>query len=141
MGETRRATVFFVCARRGILSLFFCMWLLLAQRMVIEFALDVLYFPLWWFTGGAKDAFKFCVHLFRLGNAQFAPGLWLKNIFVPMFGQNDWQGRLVSFFVRLGNVIFRSMILLVWLVVVVILYALWFAFPIFVTWMLLTSLV
>jgi hypothetical protein len=35
---------------------------------------------------------------FCLGNAQFAPGLWFLNIFVPMFGQYDWQGRSGEFF-------------------------------------------
>jgi len=28
--------------------------------------------------------------------------VWLKNLFAPMFGQTDWQGRLISFFMRLA---------------------------------------
>jgi len=112
------------------------MWLLIFQRMVIEFFLDVFYFPVWWYTKGAKRVFFGCVHMVQDANARMAPGLWLKNIFVPMFGQYDWQGRIVSFLVRLANVIVRGIGLFLWLWVVVLLFFLWVVFPIFVLYML-----
>lgn len=43
-----------------------------------------------------------------------AVGVWVKNLFVPMFGQRDWQSRIISIFVRLGNIVFRSIALAVW---------------------------
>ncbi|KKW41352.1 MAG: hypothetical protein UY92_C0022G0002 [Candidatus Magasanikbacteria bacterium GW2011_GWA2_56_11] len=116
------------------------MWLLVFQRIVVEFILDILYFPLWWYTGGAKHALLFGVDLIKDGNSHLAPGLWLKNIFVPMFGQYDWQGRLVSFFMRVVNIIGRSIGLLIWFLVVVMIFILWLIFPLVVGYMLVASL-
>lgn len=108
--------------------------------MLIEFVLDLLYFPIWWYTGGVKRAGLFCIRFLKSGNVRFAPGLWLKNIFVPMYGQYDLQGRLVSIFMRLANVIGRSIALFFWLLISVFLFLLWLAFPIFVVYMLLVTL-
>jgi hypothetical protein len=116
------------------------MWILVLQRMVLEFLLDIVYFPMWWYTGGAKHAFLFCVGLFKEANSFLAPGLWLKNIFVPMFGQYDWQGRIMSFFMRVVNVIFRAIALIVWSFGICVLFFVWFAFPVFVVYMLVLSL-
>ncbi|MBI5221917.1 MAG: hypothetical protein HY980_00235 [Candidatus Magasanikbacteria bacterium] len=111
------------------------MWVLVFQRMLLEFFLDLIYFPLWWYTGGAKKALIFCYHLIQDANQTLAPGLWLRNIFVPMFGQTDWQGRLLSVFMRIMNVIVRAIAMGVWLAVVAVIFSLWLAFPIFVVYM------
>ena len=116
------------------------MWILVIQRMLLELVLDVVYFPLWWYTAGAKKVLISCLYLWQDANIQMAPGLWLKNIFVPMFGQHDWQGRLMSFFIRFFNVIFRAIGLLIWTIVVTILFVLWIIFPVFVVYMLSKSL-
>ncbi len=116
------------------------MWILVFQRILLDFILDLLYFPLWWYTGGAKRAIVGCYNLWQDANQYMAPGLWLKNIFVPMFGQRDWQGRLMSFFIRLFNVIFRAICLLIWTGVVAVLFLLWIIFPVFVAFMFLKSL-
>ena len=116
------------------------MWILVFQRILLDFLLDILYFPLWWYTGGAKHALIFCYNLWQDTNQYLAPWLWLKNIFVPMFGQHDWQGRLMSFFIRFFNVIFRAIGLLIWTAVVALLFALWMLFPLFVVYMLSKSL-
>lgn len=39
--------------------------------------------------------------------------VWIKNIFVPMFGMHDWQSRLISFFMRVVQIIGRSIALLI----------------------------
>lgn len=115
------------------------MWLLILQRLSLEFLFDFLYAPVWWYTRGLKRAAQFAARLVALGNEQFAPGLWLLNIFVPMFGQYDWQGRLVSFFVRLGNVIIRSILLIIWIIFSLVVLLLWIFIPIFVVYTLVYS--
>lgn len=112
------------------------MWILVLQRMFLEFFFDLLYFPLWWYTGGVKRAGLFCYYLIQDGNAQFVPFLWIKNIFVPMYGQRDIQGFLMSVFVRFWNVIFRSIFLLLWMLVVLFLFLVYLALPVFVVYML-----
>lgn len=106
------------------------MWLLVIQQLLIEAALDVVYLPVWWYTKGTKRVGMGCVNWVRSMNAQTAPGLWLKNLFVPMYGLYDWQGRLVSFFMRLVNVIGRSIWLLIGTACIAALFLLWFIFPI-----------
>lgn len=117
------------------------MWIFVLQRLTLEFLFDFFYFPLWWYTGGAKQAVKYCFGLLQDANMFLAPGLWLKNIFVPMFGQTDWQGRIMSFFMRLVNILFRSLGLFISLVVVLLLFTIWLALPVFVFYMLYLSLV
>lgn len=116
------------------------MWILVAQRIIVEFVLDILLFPIWWYTGGARHALMFCVRMVKEVNVLLAPGLWLKNITVPMFGQYDIQGRIVSFFMRLANVIVRSIGLFIWVVIMVCVFFLWLLFPVFVSYMLFLSL-
>lgn len=80
-----------------------------------------------------------CIDLVKDGNENFSPGLWLKNIFVPMFGQTDWQGRIMSFFMRLVNVIGRSIALFIWIFIIFCLFFLWVLFPLFVLFQTLQS--
>lgn len=108
------------------------MWILILQRLAIEAILDVLYFPIWWYTGGVWHALMFCLDMLKEGNRNFAPGVWLRNIFVPMYGQYDWQGRIISFIMRLAQIIGRTFALLVWLVVCLIFFLIWLALPLVV---------
>jgi len=117
------------------------MFLILLQRMLLELLWDIVYFPIWWYSDGARRALLFCVALVRDVNAMLAPGLWLKNIFVPMFGQSDFQGRLVSFMMRFFNFIFRSIGLFIWLFLVVVLFFIWILLPMFVIFMFVDSFI
>jgi len=116
------------------------MWVLVGQRILFDLLFDFVYFPLWWYTAGAKHAFLFSLQLLKNGNLYLAPGLWLRNIFVPMFGQHDLQGRLVSFFMRLVNVFGRSIALLVWLVFCILVFCFWLELPVAVVYMFIQSL-
>ncbi len=118
----------------------FYMFLLVLQRLFIEFVFDVLYFPLWWYGPGLFRVLRFAIELFKDGNRSLAPALWLKNIFVPMFGQTDIGGRLMSIFMRFVNVIGRSTALFVWLIGVALIIIVWLAVPVFISVMLARSL-
>jgi hypothetical protein len=69
------------------------------------------------------------VDLFKNGNRFLAPGLWLRNIFVPMYGQYDFQGRMISFFMRFINFVGRSVALCFWVGVCLFLFMVWLVFP------------
>lgn len=115
-------------------------WVLIVQRILLDLVLHVFLFPLWWYTSGAKKVLFGCMNLIQHANRQFAPGLWAKNLFVPMFGQRDWQGRIMSFFMRLVNIIFRSLILALWTFFVSLLFLLWILIPFLITSMIVVSL-
>lgn len=111
------------------------MWVLILQRMAIDFLLHIVYFPLWWYTVGVKKAGIYCLDLLLAGNEYLAPDVWIRNIFVPMFGQTDWQGRLVSFFIRFVNIILRAVAFILWAGVVVAIFAIWLVWPLFVVYL------
>ncbi|HSR88895.1 MAG TPA: hypothetical protein VLK22_00655 [Candidatus Udaeobacter sp.] len=106
--------------------------ILVLQRLLIETVLDVIYFPIWWYTKGAAHALRWCFNLLKTGNENLAPGLWLANLFVPMFGQFDIQGRIVSFFMRLVQILARTVALAVWLTLCLVLFLVWLALPVLV---------
>jgi hypothetical protein len=94
----------------------------------------VLYFPIWWYSRGFISVLKKATRSV-IGQYEFAGvGVWLKNLFIPMFGQYDWEGRLISFFVRLVQIFFRSIFLLIWVVFIVCLVILWLAAPLYVVY-------
>ncbi|MBI2990227.1 MAG: hypothetical protein HYY51_03520 [Candidatus Magasanikbacteria bacterium] len=116
------------------------MFLLALRRLAFDVLIDFFRFPVWWFGGGLKRSFLFCLDLFKVANAYLAPGLWLANIFVPMYGQRDIQGRITSFFVRLVNVIFRSLLLFCWALLCLSIFVLWIFILPFVCYMFIISL-
>lgn len=108
------------------------MGIIVLQRLLLDALLDLVYFPVWWFTAGAKHVLLWCIQLVVKGNRTLAPGLWLINIFVPMYGQYDWQGRIVSFFMRLIQVVFRSLALVFWILFCLSLFFGWLSLPILI---------
>ncbi|MBT3817577.1 MAG: hypothetical protein HOE80_04095 [Candidatus Magasanikbacteria bacterium] len=116
------------------------MFLLIAQRLLLTAFLDVVYFPFWWYTSGVVHVWKWTLRVVAEGNATFAPGVWLKNLFVPMFGQYDFQGRLVSFFMRVMNVIIRTIFLTIWMVLAMIPLISWFVLPVVVSYFFIRSI-
>ena len=115
------------------------MWIVIVQQIALDFLLHMVYFPVWWYTDGLKRAGIYCINLLQSGNEILAPGLWLQNLFVPMFGQNDWQGRIVSVVMRFINVIARGAVLLMYAAAVSVIFVLWLLWPPFVLYMLFAS--
>lgn len=97
---------------------------------------SIVAFPFWWFTGGMIIAIRVWWKSIVDQYQSLALGVWIKNIFVPMFGQYDWEGRLISFFVRIIQIIFRSLILVVWVCIVTIVLLIWFCAPLYVVYQL-----
>lgn len=92
--------------------------------------LDVLRFPLWWYSHGALDVFRWAWRALQAHEAAIGVRIWIKNLFVPMYGQYDWQGRLISFLFRVLLSFVRVAWLLVWVGIIVALVTLYLAWPI-----------
>ncbi len=108
------------------------MYALAFQRLIIEALVDIFYFPIWWYSFGAVKAGEWCFGLFKEGNMRLAPGIWLANIFVPMFGQYDWQGRFISLIMRTVQVVFRSVALFAWGFICFALFIIWLILPLLI---------
>ena len=90
--------------------------------------LDVFRFPLWWYTSGMLMMFRWFVHAMRAREERTGFLLWARNLFVPMYGQRDWQGKAISFFFRFIFLFFRFLAMFCWALVyvlIVLLYVLW----------------
>lgn len=88
-----------------------------AYSVVQNAGKDVIFFPIWWYTKGIVYVLEKITYSARRQSALLAIDLWVKNIFVPMYGQRDWQGRIISFFIRLLQIVARSVAYGAWLMV------------------------
>jgi len=116
------------------------MWVLLLQRLALDAIIDIAYFPFWWYTAGFMRVLNGAKNWIAAANMNMAPGLWLRNLFVPMFGQTDVQGRIMSVFMRFANVIGRSIGLLIWILIVLFFLMVWLSFPLFVLYMMIRAI-
>ncbi len=105
-------------------------FLVFSGKIIAGIIGELLYFPIWWYSVGlwrlAKNLYGFWIGQER----SLGFSVWLKNIFVPMYGQYDLTGRLISFFVRLVQIIVRGVVLLFWLAIVISVFIFWLALPV-----------
>lgn len=109
-------------------------FILYTGKIVAELIRDVIYFPLWWYSRGLFNLLLGVKNFLADKQKALALLVWLKNIFRPMYAQDDLAGTLISFFVRLVQIIFRSALLLFWLVLVVLVVAAWLILPLLVVY-------
>lgn len=90
----------------------------------------VLFWPLWWYTVGLKQMLTALANNILQEEQRLGVLLWWRNLFVPMFGQYDWQGRLISFIMRLLVGVIRTLLLLLWFALSLLVVFAWiFALP------------
>ena len=98
-------------------------------KIIISIILEIVYFPIWWYSVGFYRLLKNTWNLFCNQEKSLGFLVWAKNILVPMYGQIDWAGRLISFLVRLVQVICRGFVLFVWLLVCLVIIIFWLVLP------------
>ena len=99
-------------------------------KIILQILGEILYFPVWWYSVGFVRAAKSVFRFWKAQEESLGFRVWLKNIFVPMYGQRDIASRIISFVMRLVQIIFRGIVLLLWLVLVILALIFWLAFPI-----------
>ena len=102
------------------------------QFIVRDLIGELLYWPVWWYTRGLFNVLKFWAREIKDQEQRLGLRIWVKNIFTPMFGQYDWEGRLISFFMRVIQIIVRSIALFIWSVMVSFFVVLWVTLPLIV---------
>lgn len=100
--------------------------------VLVDLIGDVLYFPVWWYNEGLKKTAKFCLNQIRDMEKSLALRVWLANFFVPMYGQYDWQGRIISVFMRFIQIIYRILVIIFWSILIVLLFLIYLILPFFV---------
>jgi len=69
---------------------------------------SVLRFPLWWYGDGIVHLVGWMAGKLAFRWKSYGFVIWMQNLFVPMYGQYDWAGRLVSFVMRIVVLIGRA---------------------------------
>lgn len=109
-------------------------------KITSELFWDIVKFPLWWYSRGLLKMVLRMRGFLRDKERSLAFFVWLKNIFRPMYGQNDIAGFLISFLVRSVQVVFRGVILSFWLLISLSMVLIWIALPFFVIYQLILQL-
>lgn len=108
--------------------------LLYSAKILVEIIRDVVYFPFWWYTRGLFMFAQKTITFLQTKEKSLGLFVWMKNIFTPMYGQNDWQGVLISILVRIVQIIFRSIVMIIFTVIAVFVFMLWIFVPIFIVY-------
>ena len=101
-----------------------------SNNFVLDWGLEIIYFPFWWYSFGLLRVFKFSGKFLKERENRVGFLLWLSNIFVPMYGQYDLAGRFTSFIVRFVQVIFRGIFMSFFALISFLFVLIWIFLPI-----------
>jgi hypothetical protein len=99
------------------------------SKIVIDLIGEIIYFPAWWYSRGLVNTAKYLLKFISDKEKSWGLFLWAKNIFRPMYAQRDWQGVLISVFMRIIQIIIRSIIMLFWCLVAIMIFIFWLILP------------
>lgn len=91
---------------------------------------EVIRFPVWWYTSGVVHTVRSLFDVWEGYGRSLAIGVWMKNILVPMYGQYSIQGRIISVFMRLVQIFFRGIALVVCGFVLAVVFGFYIAIPV-----------
>lgn len=104
----------------------------LIYSVIAREILMMIYFPLWWYTRGIAWYVHEAAHVIGVSDVRFGFSIWIRNVFTPMYGQRDIVGRIISFFARVFNSIFRGFGLLIVVLVMIGGLGVWLIAPVFI---------
>lgn len=102
------------------------------KLLFLDIIWDIVYFPIWWYSQGLLQTIKWAG--LKIVNLERTLGLdiWLINLFRPMYGQGDLIGKLISFLMRVVQIVFRGMILILGSVCFLLLALVWLIAPLII---------
>ena len=115
--------------------------LIVSTKLISQILWDFLYFPIWWYSVGWFRFGKFLYNFLAWQQASLGFWVWVKNIFVPMYGQSDFAGRLISFLMRSVQIVFRGFVLLIIFIIVLSLFVVWPLIPVAIVYSIIYQLI
>jgi hypothetical protein len=109
-------------------------------EIVFGLARDLIFFPVWWYTRGFVELAKWIGSFWADSLKGLNLAVWLKNIFVPMYGQRDFAGIAISIFMRIVQIILRSIGFACLLLLGFAVMLLWLALPVLILWQIIFQL-
>ena len=114
-------------------------FVLSVKFVFIDLIGDIIFFPIWWYTVGMVKSFLFFWRKLAGLERYLGVSIWIKNIFQPMYGQRDWQSMIISFFMRLIQIVVRSIALLIWAIILLTVFIFWLIVPILLIYKIIIS--
>lgn len=102
---------------------------LAARYFFVDLVGGVIAFPIWWYTRGTLHTLAWARDSVRDSARALALGVWVRNLFVPMYGERGAEGRIISFFIRAAMIVLRGLAVGIWALIVGILVALYLVVP------------
>lgn len=103
-------------------------------KIITDFFVSLFFFPLWWYTKGLVKIVKGLISYLKEREKSLALFVWVKNIFTPMYGESDWQGKIISFIVRVAQIIIRGIAMFIILITAILFLAFWLLLPLIVVY-------
>lgn len=100
--------------------------LVFIRFLAVDVVMDVLRFPLWWYSRGVVRGAQWWRRQLKNGSDLLAITVLAKNLGRPMFGDYTREGRAISFGVRIVQLTISTVLYLAWLAVTTILWLCWF---------------
>ena len=107
---------------------------MMIKFLLNDVVLDALSVPIWWYTEGLIAVLRFFTRNARYGANVIGIGIWAKALFKPMYGERSWQGRIVSFVMRLIVLLWDMVIYVILLVFLLLFVAFWVSLPPLIIW-------
>lgn len=85
--------------------------------ILVKIIWDIVYFPIWWYTKGFCNALRWFGHNIKSVEENLSLIIWLKHMFVPMYGQYSIAGRIISFFMRIVVLSYRTVFFVIMFIV------------------------
>jgi hypothetical protein len=104
------------------------------KLIFVDLVLEILYFPLWWYSFGLYKTGFFCIKKMKKQWNNMSLSIHFKFLFKPMYAQRDFAGRLISFFARLVQLVFKLVAFFIFIFIFIFIFLLWISLPLFVIW-------
>lgn len=100
-----------------------------AHLLFVDLAGSVIWFPVWWYTKGLQKVIDAASAAVWYRVRAYALGVWLRNFFVPMYGEYDIWGRIISLMMRFVVLIYRVVALTIETIIYFVGIAVWVFLP------------
>lgn len=97
-------------------------------QVLVETIGKFLFFPIWWYSFGLVKLVRLLVHSLEEQYKNWQLGVWVKNLFVPMYGTSDIMGRIISFGVRLFMITVKGSVVFLWFILLLVIFLVYLLF-------------
>ena len=110
------------------------------SKISVQVLWDFAFFPVWWYSVGLLRFLTILRNFLAERWMVIGAGVWLKNIFTPMYGQRDFASRAISFFIRLFQIIFRFIAFIFFILLTIVAVLIWLALPIVIVYLIIEKI-